>query len=130
LYDVRFIRAGVHSTLRIFIEKDGGITVDDCSRASEALSTVLDAADFSGGAYNLEVSSPGIDRPLVTPKDFTRVVGKHVQLRVGKEGEAVKTVIGFLAEVTDVGCVVENGKKVREEIPFGLILSGKIELKF
>jgi ribosome maturation factor RimP len=71
-----------HGLLRIFIDSDKGITVDDCEAVSRQVSSVLDVADPIGGRYSLEVSSPGLDRRLVKPAHFDRFAGSEVQLRL------------------------------------------------
>ncbi len=129
LYEIKFIRAGSHSILRIFIEKDGGIGVDDCESASRAVSEILDEIDFHSGKYTLEVSSPGIDRPLTTEKDFSRMVGKSLKLRVEGEKGRAKTVNGTLTSF-DNGILVIKEKKGTIEIPFESVLSGKMNLTF
>jgi ribosome maturation factor RimP len=77
-------RVGGHSVLRLYIDKPGGITLADCEAASKELDPLLDAADFFPGRYTLEVSSPGVDRPLrpSRPSDFARFLGKLVQLEM------------------------------------------------
>jgi ribosome maturation factor RimP len=67
--------------LRIFIDKPGGVTLDDCSRVSREIGTILDVEDIIQQSYSLEVSSPGLDRPLKREKDFLNAVGKKVNIR-------------------------------------------------
>ncbi|MBN2646864.1 MAG: ribosome maturation factor RimP [Thiotrichales bacterium] len=81
LWGLEFISAGRHSTLRVFVEKDGGITVDDCAKVSHQVSAILDVEDPISGAYHLEVSSPGMDRQLFKPVHFTLYQGQVVQVR-------------------------------------------------
>jgi len=64
--------------LRVYIEKQGGVSIDDCEKVSREIATVLDVEDPVPGAYVLEVSSPGLDRPLRKPRDFIRFSGKKV----------------------------------------------------
>ncbi|MEO0617198.1 MAG: ribosome maturation factor RimP, partial [Pseudomonadota bacterium] len=75
LIDVEFESAGGRSTLRLFIDAENGITLDDCERASNAVSGVLDVEDLVPGEYYLEMSSPGLDRPLRRPSHYERYVG-------------------------------------------------------
>ncbi|QQE80841.1 ribosome maturation factor RimP [Alicyclobacillus sp. SO9] len=78
LVDVEYKKEGPNWYLRVFIDKDEGIDIDDCTRVSEQLSDLLDEADPIQNAYFLEVSSPGAERPLKKPADFERAVGKKV----------------------------------------------------
>ena len=79
LVGVEFVR-GRQSTLRIYIDSEEGITVEDCADVSHQVSAVLDVEDPVSVAYNLEVSSPGLDRPLFTAEHYTRFIGEEVAL--------------------------------------------------
>ncbi len=80
LVGLEFVRAGQHSTLRIFIDHENGITVDDCAEVSRQVSAVLDVEDPITVVYNLEVSSPGLDRPLFTADHYRRFLGHDVNI--------------------------------------------------
>lgn len=80
LVGLEFVRAGQHSTLRIFIDHENGITVEDCAEVSRQVSAVLDVEDPITVAYNLEVSSPGLERPLFTIDHYQRFLGHEVNL--------------------------------------------------
>ncbi|NLS12727.1 ribosome maturation factor RimP [Vibrio sp. SM6] len=80
LVGLEFIRAGAHSTLRIYIDHENGINVDDCAEVSHQVSAVLDVEDPISVAYSLEVSSPGLDRPLFKPAHYEKYVGHEVNL--------------------------------------------------
>ncbi len=80
LVGVEFIRAGEYSTLRIYIDSDNGITVDDCAEVSHQASAVLDVEDPISVAYNLEVSSPGLERPLFTAAHYERFIDNEVSI--------------------------------------------------
>ncbi|NAW67473.1 ribosome maturation factor RimP, partial [Photobacterium halotolerans] len=75
LVGLEFIRAGEHSTLRVFIDHENGITVDDCADVSRQISAVMDVEDPITVAYNLEVSSPGLDRPLFRAAHYEQFIG-------------------------------------------------------
>lgn len=81
LVGIEYFPAGNRHTLRIYIDKEGGITVDDCECVSRQVSSVLDVEDPIKGQYTLEVSSPGLDRPLFTAAHFARFSGSRVKLR-------------------------------------------------
>lgn len=80
LVGVEFIRAGEHSTLRIFIDHENGINVDDCAEVSHQVSAVLDVEDPISVAYNLEVSSPGLERPLFKAAHYEQFIGHEVKI--------------------------------------------------
>ncbi len=69
------------SLVRLYIDRDGGVTIDDCEKVSHQVSGVLDVEDVVSGPYTLEVSSPGLDRPLFTPAQFARFVGREAKIR-------------------------------------------------
>lgn len=82
LLGVEYLAQGHHSLLRIYIDSPDGITLDDCERASRQVSAVLDVDDPLKGQYTLEMSSPGLDRPLFTAEHFTQFIGHEVKLRL------------------------------------------------
>lgn len=81
LVAIEYFPQGGGQTLRIYIDKEGGVTVDDCERVSHQVSGVLDVEEAIEGRYILEVSSPGLDRPLSAARDFERFSGHNVRLR-------------------------------------------------
>ncbi len=81
LVEVEWLRQGGRWTLRLFIDKAGGVQIDDCQAVSRTVEPMLDVEDFIEPAYDLEVSSPGLDRPLRKPKDFERFAGQRVQVK-------------------------------------------------
>jgi ribosome maturation factor RimP len=81
LVDVEYLREGPSWILRLFIDRPGGVTLDDCTNFSRALGPALDVDDVVGTTYSLEVSSPGLERPLKKPADFERFSGKRVKVR-------------------------------------------------
>lgn len=96
LVDVEWVKEGANWYLRAYIDKEGGITVDDCEVVSRALSDLLDAEDFISENYILEVSSPGLDRPLKKEKDFARSIGKDVEVKLFKAINKEKEFVGIL----------------------------------
>jgi len=81
LVDVEFTSEYGRRVLRIYIDRPGGVTVEDCERVSRELGTILDVEDPIPQSYNLEVSSPGLDRPLKTENDFSRYAGKRARIK-------------------------------------------------
>ncbi len=80
LVGLEFVRAGQHSTLRIFIDHENGITVEDCAEVSRQVSAVLDVEDPISVVYNLEVSSPGLERPLFKAAHYEQFIGHEVSI--------------------------------------------------
>ena len=101
LVDVEYLKEGSEWVLRIIIDKIGGVTLDDCSEVSMAIDTILDDLDIFKHTYNLEVSSPGFDRPLITDKDFERNIGQLVEVHPLLIKGVKKLFEGKLASVTD-----------------------------
>ncbi|MDO5573503.1 MAG: ribosome maturation factor RimP [bacterium] len=96
LVDVEYVKEGSNWYLRAYIDKPGGITIDDCELVSRALSDVLDREDFIPDAYIMEVSSPGLGRPLKKPKDYDRSIGKDVEIRTYQAINHEKEFVGAL----------------------------------
>ena len=88
LVDVEYVKEGSNWYLRVYIDKENGINIDDCELISRALSDLLDEKDFIEDSYILEVSSPGLTRPLKKTVDFTRSIGKKVELKLYQPVEA------------------------------------------
>ena len=82
LVGIEFVRAGKHSILRVFIDHENGISVDNCADVSHQVSAILDVEDPISTEYNLEVSSPGLDRPLFEKSHFEAVVGETVEVKL------------------------------------------------
>ncbi|MGN0247737.1 MAG: ribosome maturation factor RimP [Lachnospiraceae bacterium] len=96
LVDVEYVKEGSNWYLRAYIDKEGGISIDDCELVSRALSDLLDQEDFIEEAYILEVSSPGLLRPIKKDKDFQRNVGKEIEVHLFKMMDKKKELIGIL----------------------------------
>ncbi len=108
LVEVELQGGSAGATLRVFIDGPNGITLDDCARVSRQLSAILDVEDPIAGRYALEVSSPGLDRPLVNPADFRRFEGETVQVKTRAPLEGRRNFKGRLAEVEGDGVVIES----------------------
>lgn len=106
LVDVEYVRER-DWFLRIYIDKAGGIGVEDCQWLSERIGEKLDAADFIRDSYYLEVSSPGLDRPLKKPKDFIRYTGQKVELHTFAPINGQKTLVGILKGLIDNQVVLD-----------------------
>jgi len=116
LVDVEYVKEGSDWYLRAYIDKEGGIAVDDCETVSRELEKELDAIDLIDGAYILEVSSPGLTRPLKKEKDFIRNLGKPVEVHTFKPIDGSKEFIGDLLRYDKETVVLDIGPEKTEEI--------------
>ncbi len=107
LVDVELAGGGGHQTLRVYIDSPEGVDVDDCVGVSRQLSAILDVEDPIAGEYSLEVSSPGLDRPLVTPAHYRRFVGETVKLTLSQPLDGRRKFKGQLVEAADDHIVIE-----------------------
>ena len=98
LVDVEYVKEAGTWYLRAYIDKPGGITVDDCEVVSRAFSDILDEKDYIEDTYIFEVSSPGLGRPLKKDKDFARSIGEEVEIRTYRAIDRQKEFIGILTE--------------------------------
>ncbi len=96
LVDVEFVKEGSDWYLRVYIDKDGGITVDDCELISRVFNEILDREDYISEQYIFEVSSPGLMRPLKKEKDYKRSVGKLIDIKLYKPVDKCKEFTGVL----------------------------------
>jgi ribosome maturation factor RimP len=101
LVDVELVGGGRRPTLRVYIDKPGGVTLDDCADVSRQLSMILDVEDPIPESYALEVSSPGLDRPLVTREDFGQHVGDMIKARLVTPLAGRRNFTGRITGVSD-----------------------------
>ena len=115
LVDVEFLKEGSDWVLRIFLEnKDGDLTIEECEKVSRALSTILDEEDPIDKSYILEVSSPGIERPLKTKEDFERFMGELIAVKTFKKINGEKEFIGKLEgfDSEEITLVLKNNEQI------------------
>ena len=114
LVDVEYVKEAGTWYLRAYIDKEGGIAVDDCEVISRALSDWLDKEDFIDDSYILEVSSPGLGRPLKKEKDFVRSMGKDVDVRLYRQLNKQKEFTGALSAYDEntVTLTMEDGSQM------------------
>ncbi|WP_339821720.1 ribosome maturation factor RimP [Paenibacillus sp. FSL R7-0216] len=129
LVDVEYVKEGSNWFLRVFVDKDGGIDIDDCGRISEYLSEKLDENDPIPSAYFLEVSSPGAERPLKKAEDVSKAVGKDVFVTTYEPVDGLKEFEGRLLSFEDGELVVEVGKK-GHAIPYNKVASARLAIIF
>ena len=101
LVDVEYVKEGGTWYLRAYIDKPGGIAVDDCEAVSRRFSDILDEKDYIADSYVLEVSSPGLGRPLKKEKDFKRSLGEEVEIRTYRAIDRQKEFVGLLKAYDD-----------------------------
>ena len=126
LESVRMTTAGRRRLLRIVVDSDHGVSLDDAALISRELSTTLDATDVLGDVpYTLEVSSPGVDRPLIEPRHWRRAVGRLVRVKAAAEG----TVQGRVLAADDDGVTIDvDGAKRR--FAYGDLGAGAVQVEF
>lgn len=115
LVEVQFRREGHGWVLRIFIDSDEGITVDHCADVSREVSAYLDVEDLIDHPYSLEISSPGLERPLRSMDDFLRFAGKKARVKLREPLDGQKVFVGDILQVTDgnIELLLEDETKVQ-----------------
>ena len=127
---LEFLSAGARSTLRVYIDLDGGISVEDCERVSRQVSAVLDVEDVIRGQYTLEVSSPGLDRPLFTPEHYRRFAGSEVRLQLRDLVQGRRKLDGRLVGIDAGGEVTVLADGVEYRIPLANIAKARLKPEF
>ena len=128
IVDIDFRHEGSRGgrVLRLYLDKEGGPNMDDLSRVSRQLSELLDVQDTIDGAYTLEVSSPGINRPLKKPAHFARFVGKRIRVRTRDLIDGRRSFLGILGQVVEDSVILTQEGK-RYQIPFSMIEKSNYE---
>lgn len=125
IYHVEYVKENGELYLRIYIEKDGGITLSDCEALSRRVSDLMDEKDPIKDPYFLEVSSPGLNRKLFTEEHYKRFIGREVMVKFTKSVDGKKNIKGILKEVNEDSIVVEADQLIN--IPKDKIKSVNIE---
>lgn len=129
LVDIEYIKEGSNWFLRIFVDKEGGIDIDECVRISEYVSEQLDEKEPITGAYFLEVSSPGAERPLKKPEDVQKAVGKNVFITTYEPIDKMKEFEGKLAAFDGENVTVLVGSK-EHTLPYAKVASARLAIIF
>lgn len=130
LVEVEFSPAGGKSILRLILDRDGGVTVDDLAKMSREVGDLLDAHDAIPSGYTLECSSPGVNRPLKKPADFARFCGKEVAVRTTTPIEGARRFTGLLVAAGDEGIEIDDRSHGRLSVPYGQIKKAHYEHDF
>ncbi|MCU9612068.1 ribosome maturation factor RimP [Caldibacillus lycopersici] len=133
IVDIEYVKEGKNWFLRLYIDKDTGVDIEECGIVSERLSEKLDEIDPIPHNYYLEVSSPGAERPLKKAKDYEKAIGKNVHIKTYEPIDGEKVFEGTLTEFDGEFVTVEIRIKTRKKsvkIPYQKIASGRLAVSF
>ena len=131
LADIIYRKEGPNMVLRLIVDKKGGVTIDECSWVNERLGELLDKENFITDRYVLEVSSPGLDRPLKTKKDFELVKGKLVKIITYGPVEDKREHIGKVLSCDEEFVTIELKKtSIARKVPLNKIAKAQLEIEF
>lgn len=126
---VQFLARGSSSVLRVYIDKDGGVGISDCQRVSRKVSTLLDVEDLIPHHYTLEVSSPGLERPLCKASDYERFTGQEIKIKTSQKVDERHNFCGMLqgiaGEVVEIECDNQT-----HHIPINLVARANLVYQF
>ena len=128
LVDVEFKKEGGRWVLRLFIDKEGGVNISDCQAVSQRAGFFLDAGNVIGMPYNLEVSSPGLDRKLKKPDDFKKFTGKKIVLKTYDAVDNQRNFRGVLVSADDEKLKIDDVTKGLRDIPYGIISLARLQV--
>ena len=111
VWDVEYVREGAERFLRIYIDKDGGVDIDDCEKIHRAIDPILDEKDPIAESYHFEVCSAGIERALKRPQDFERFMGSPILVKLYRPRNGLKEIPGMLRGYENGKLTVEAGKE-------------------
>ncbi|MDR2670519.1 MAG: ribosome maturation factor RimP [Oscillospiraceae bacterium] len=121
LWNVEFVREGGRAVLRVYIDREGGVSTQHCEAVSRALDPLLDEADPIPGAYTLEVSSTGLERPLRRDSDFARFIGHAVSVRLYAPRDGAREFVGTLSGHDGQTVVLDDGALVFDKKEVALV---------
>lgn len=126
LVGIEYRPSGKHSLLRVYIDRAEGVSVEDCSAVSYQVSGLLDVEDPIPGNYTLEVSSPGLDRPLFLERDFDRFAGQEVKIRMRFPIEGQRNFRGLLQGLQEQQVVIEEQDGKRVHLPLDQVEQARL----
>jgi ribosome maturation factor RimP len=119
LVDLKYMQSGGNATLRFLVDRtEGGINMGECSDLNRRIGALLEEKDIIGGSYTLEVSSPGLDRALIEPKDFSRALNKNIHIFLKSEHNGKVELEGELVKINNEGIIIINNKNEEDSIKF------------
>lgn len=134
LVDIEYVKEGKDWFLRVFIDKPGGVDIEECGQVSEQLSEKLDENDPIKSAYYLEVSSPGAERPLKTREDLRNQIDRQIHVSLYQHIHSEKSYEGKLISFDETDLVViefnDRGRKKQVEIPYDKIAKARLAVSF
>jgi len=133
ILDIHCIGSPSNPLVRLVLDKDGGVGIDDCEQFHQSLRRAWEITQPSGPTCRFEVSSPGLDRPLKVRKDFQRVISKRLCVTVQNDAGKPEVVIGRLITLNDSGLqLVDDRSKARQErcVPWSAIVKATVEVEF
>lgn len=126
---LEYLQDGRRATVRLYIDQPEGVTLDDCERVSRQVSAVLDVEDVIRSQYTLEISSPGLDRPLFTPEHYQRFAGATVQVRLYEPLQGRRKITGTLGGIEGEEVLVSS-EGVEYRIPLQRIAKARLKPEF
>ncbi|MFQ5720495.1 MAG: ribosome maturation factor RimP [Acidobacteriota bacterium] len=129
LVHAEYRKAGPRWVVRVYVDREGGVSLDDCARASEQIGALLDNQDLIPQHYTLEVSSPGLDRPLFSKADYVKLVGRRVHLVSHARIDGARHHRGILGGCADGSVTLEKDDGQSLRIPLERIASGRLEIE-
>lgn len=130
LADLEFKKGRGRCYLRVYIDREGGVTLEDCANVSRQLGQILDVEDVIEQSYVLEVSSPGLDRPLKRVEDYRRFSGRLAKISTYAPVQGKKVFAGRLKGIEEETVIMEEEGGILVSIPFPLISKGRLEVEF
>ena len=133
LFNIEFRKLGHRWVLRLFIDREGGVNLDDCEKVSNQLSTELDVENCIPYSYILEVSSPGLDRPLLSENDYIKYIGKLVKIKTFEPIDGQRNfkgrLKGYSAGMVSLEIDVKKDEKKECLIPYSTIANARLEIE-
>ena len=130
LVDVEYVKEGNNWFLRVYIDKEGGVSLEDCGKISQPLNKIIDERDPISHPFFFEVSSPGLERPLKRPRDFEKAVGKTVEIRLFKAVDGLKRYEGLLDAFDGKAVTVKLDSGGTRIFPLDQIAKAKTIIKY
>jgi ribosome maturation factor RimP len=128
LWGIEYVPQGKHSLVRVYLDKEGGVGIEDCTQASRQISSILDVEDPISGEYTLEVSSPGLDRVLFSLDQYREYLGWHLKIRLRENFENRRKFTGQLKAIVNDELVLIIGDE-EYTIPYELVEKANLEIQ-